>query len=254
MSVDTYDSDDWQKLRAAVNALKNPVLDDSVLLESTQFGLVQSHSNQNIDLTEDEIQALKNGAAPFGYQSQEYLEYDPDRRARNHARRASESGILSHQVSELFGNNNNNPYESNSGNLTDNWVAGLPESGRRARSHTEPIMPLDSLLAKRYPTSSKAGTLPGHMTLEQGQSEHVSNGVSEKKGDLTEIEIADSNTLPQSLPAHVSGSQRTSVLSSVSSPSSTSDAKPGSGLQSPMTPLTPSSKLIKIYMSRVQKR
>lgn len=252
MSVDTYNSDDWQKLRAAVNALKSPVLDDSVLLESTRFDYVQSHSNPNSDLTEDDVQALKNGngTAPFGFQSHdnmaEHLDYGP---SKTHARRASEGALLNNQDLEVGLGHGDSPYAANSGNSTNDWVAGLPESGRRVRSHTVSSMPLVSVPVRPASTLPYSMTLPNNFALQQAQSGHDANGSSGTKGGLMGVEVADANISLQVSRA----SQRDSIMSSLSSPSATSDARPDSALLSPSTPLTPSSKLVKIYMSRVQK-
>ena len=248
VSVDTYNSDDWQKLRAAVDALKNPVLDDSVLLESTQLAYVHPPSRE---LSEEEVQALQNGAGSFNYQphnnAAENLGY-----GRNRRRRGSEGGILARTASEELVEHQ---YGSDSGSLTNNWVAGLPEYGRRMRSHTEPIMPLDSILNKR-PSSgfSKAQTLPvGYSSPQQFESGDIA--VSEKRESLAEIE-KDGTNVPNQLsppPSRGSTSQRTSISSPSAGPPPSNTIRPESGLGSPQASMTPNSKLIKIYMSRVQK-
>ena len=260
VSVAKYSQDDWQKLRAAVNALKNPVLDDTVHLESTKFGYIHSTSNEH-DLAEDEVQALRNESTSFGYlpvpQDHHMAGYsNDDRHARR--RRGSEGGILTHHVTEPVETNGGSCYGANSNNLTSDWVAGLPVYGRRARSHTDPVMPLDSLLSQRPCSSShsKAKTLPGGLPLEESQSQDIGNASGEgsepRGGGLAGKAEATRTDMPSqsSSPPHASTSQRTPSLSS---PSVTSDTRPSSGLQSPVTSMTSSSKLVKIYMSRVQK-
>ena len=54
MTVDTYNSDDWKKLQAAVDALKSRVLDDTIELDPSAIGqflfthYVRSRSTPNI--------------------------------------------------------------------------------------------------------------------------------------------------------------------------------------------------------------
>lgn len=257
MSVAKYSHDDWEKLRAAVSALKNPVLDDSVLLESTKFGYIHS---SNHDLTEDEVQALRSEhSSSFGYQPQDHNmgEYS---NGRHRGRRASEGGILTHNVTEPLEANGASHYGANSTNPTSDWVAGLPAYGRRTRSHTDPVVPLDSLLAQRPRSSSqtKARTRPSGLPLRQDQSQDTpgkaSRAGSEQRGGLVEEkeeEAPRTSTPPKSLsPAQASTSQRTS---SMTSPSVSSDTRPSSGMLSPVASMTPNSKLIKVYMTRVQK-
>lgn len=254
VSVDTYNSDDWQKLKAAVSVLKNPVLDDSVLLEASTIGqllhrdYIQSHSMPSVNLTDEEIPALQNRtASPFNYDvADEHMHYGVTR--NQHVRRASDGGMLHPyrvQLSDQNEHYKNGTYASNSGDMTNDWVAGLPEYGRRTRSHTEPMMPPESILTKY---SSKAKTLPSGVSLTENEPERVKN--NGKKGTSPQLKMAEP---PQMSPVHVTASKRTSVQSSLLSPSASSDTRPGSSLQSPTTPLTPNSKVVKVYMSRVQK-
>ncbi len=261
VSVDTYNSEDWKKLKAAVNVLKNPVLDDSVLLEASAIGqylhsdFVCSQSTQSIpNLTEEDLEAR-----PF-HDYQELGEQGGG--SHNQARRFSEGRIYAYrvQLSDSNKSHENNPYASNLGDsMINNWVAGLPEYGRRSRSHTDPMSP--PTVTEREGSSFKAKTLPKSVSLvqshrERGSVEAENNySLSAKiKASDTLIKVPDTYSPLHVAPVrHASASKRTSVRSSMSSPSAGSDTRGSSSLQSPSTPATPNSKLVKIYMSRVQK-
>lgn len=263
VSVDTYNSEDWQKLKAAVNVLKNPVLDDSVLLDASAIGqylhkdYIYSQSTPSIDnITEEELVRGRN-FGPFHQANGDENGLDGIPRR---ARRASEGLVQAYtvQVSSDPSESHNeshtrNSYASNlEGNMIHNWVAGLPEYGRRSRAHTDPMRPLLAVGgADVMGTSpSKSKTLPSK----------VSEGVhchdkGEGVGTSMEVMLSPEGTiyLPDaaSPPVQPSALKRTSVRSS--SPSGGSDTRASSSLQSPTTPVAPNSKVLKIFMTRVQK-
>ncbi len=214
---------------------------------------VKSDSNPSVsNLSEGELQALQNN-----YQMQF------GNRARSHLRRASEGEMLAHRVQVLHSDEDyeNNPYPSDSGNMTNDWVAGLPqEYSRRARSHTEPMMPPENILmdSTHFPplTASRAATLPATVSLvPPGQSGNTADASSEARSRRSsQPQLGpDEVTSPMQLsPTHTVPSRKASIQSSAMA-SPTSEQKPESSMHSPTTPMTPSSKLVKIYMSRVQK-
>lgn len=262
VSVDTYNSEDWQKLKAAVNVLKNPVLDDTVMLESSAIGqflhtdYVKSQSTPSItNLVEDEYFALQNGvkSSLSGYQPPGEMDgRGPGDGAKNRPRRFSESGILSPYRVQVLDTNQasgNHHYASSSDDLTNDWVASLPEYGRRMRSHTEPPVPLGSYTPGK---TAKAKTLPIDASLRvEGSDGLVGGGDKRRKNSIPQLKIADSDS--QMSPVRVGTSKRVSVQSS-STPSAVSDVRSTeSVVQSPTSPMAPNSKLVKIYMSKVQK-
>lgn len=272
VSVDTYNSEDWQKLKAAVNVLKNPVLDDTVMLESSAIGqflhtdYVKSQSTPSItNLVEDEYFALQNGvkSSLSGYQPPEEMDsHGPGGGAKNRARRFSESGILSPYRVQVLDTNQasgNHHYASSSDDLTNDWVASLPEYGRRTRSHTEPPVPLGSYTPGKTAKgkTAKAKTLPIDASLRVEGSDglvvdtNTGGGDKRRKNSISQLKITDSDS--QMSPVRVSTSKRVSVQSS-STPSAVSDVRSTeSVIQSPTSPMAPNSKLVKIYMSKVQK-
>lgn len=238
-----------------MSVLKNPVLDDSVLLEASAIGqylhtdYIRSQSTPSIaNMTEEELEAIQSGNfAPFdhNYQPAEHGAH------RNHARRGSEGGIIHAyrvQVSDSSDPRgaSSHPYSSNSGNMTNDWV----EYGKRSRSHTDPMRHM--ILVESGPQSpSRAKTLPNNVSLVQsGGKEDTDVGkvaVKAEDGSLSPV------TSPVYVsPVHASASKRTSVRSSVSSPDAGADTRALQS-QSPVTPVSPNSKLVKIFMSRVQK-
>ena len=280
VSVDTYDSEDWQKLKAAVSALKNPVLDESVLLEASPIGRYlhtdyirsRSSSHSMEDVTREDFDGGRG-----------YDQYP----LRNHVRRASEGGILQpYRIATLAATDApvSSPYavglRNGSGNMVDNWVAGLPEGGgRRARSHTDPMQHLvdlgeDLVIRQRQEAPSAAGeqpggdkrslskakTLPNNLRIEQEEGARLSSGdvadagpmykskLNDDGGDTTTavLSLSPMTSKPGS-PEHILTTGEFSPTSMMSSPLG------GDVCQSPTTPMTPTSKLIKIYMNKVQK-
>ena len=252
MSVDTYDSEDWQKLKAAVNVLKNPVLDESVLLEPSAIGqflhtdYVQSQSTPNIaDLTEDVLRDGKE--SHFQYESPiticdyvpdaskityELEDFRCDNRWSNHVRRRSEGGLIQNQ--EIHDKNLAHAnYTKSGGSTVNDWVAGLPEYGRRTRSHTEPVMPPDYNLME---SPLKVNSSQAHR-LDQPNSD-----INEKDSLPPQLNIVEQNP-----PKHTPTKRSSSV-------SSTSDGRSFSSTKSPtVPPTTTNNKLIKIFMNKVQK-
>ena len=246
-----------------MNVLKNPVLDDSVLLDASAIGqllhkdYIYSQSTPGIDnITEEELVRGRNfGPFHHDYQAdgiQNGLDGVPFR-----ARRASEGYVHAYKV-RVSGDpsespHSRNPYASDlEGNMINNWVAGLPEYGRRSRAYTEPI-PLMAVngVGTVGPSLSKSKTLPNQV-LTRAQCHHeeetidTSTEVMQSQEDGT-VSIPDAT----STPVHPSASMRTSIRSS--SPSGGSDTRASSSLQSPTTPVTPNSKVVKVFMTRVQK-
>lgn len=270
VSVDTYNSEDWQKLKAAVSALKNPVLDDSVLLEPSAIGqylhtdYIRSQSTPSIaNMTEEELEAIHSGNfAPFQHDYQ--LAIAANGNSHSHARRGSEGGLIHAyrvQVSDSSDPRDavtKNPYSATSSNMIDNWVAGLPEHSRRTRSHTDPMRHLifvESGNSQESPTRAK--TLPNNVPLLQsGGEDDIDIGkdiVLAEDGSLCVVTSPVHVSPVHISPVHTTPSKRSSVHSLVSSPDAGADAQTRQS-QSPVTPVTPTnSKLIKIFMSKVQK-
>ena len=271
VTVDTYNSDDWQKLKAAINVLKNPVLDDSVLLEPSAIGqylhtnYIRSQSSPSIDnMTDEELQMLHGGSlspTAIDYKAPEAFDEGQGRYGSNgHTRRASE-GLLSAyrvRVSDSSEGYNGSPYTTNvegEENMVNNWVAGLPEYGRRSRSHTEPLVPLARLSTATKSESiesfdnCKVKTLPNYLSPVPAQQE---GGVdAQGKGtSVPQLRVAAAETR-LSPPRYSSPSKRSSVQST-SPPSSGLDFRPNS-IPSPTSPVNSRSKLVKVYMSKVQK-
>jgi hypothetical protein len=254
VSVDTYNSDDWQKLKAAVDVLKNPVLDDSVLLEASAIGqylhtdYIYSQSNPSIaNLTEEELEG-GNGRhfGPFNQGAEDDSGSLPCR-----SRRASEGYIHAYrvQVSDPSESQGNHSSTSNhEGNMINNWVAGLPEYGRRSRSHTDPIKPLMVAHMETSPGSSpsKSKTLPNDMSV-VGQYHEEERG-EEAIGSEKDTQDSSSLTKGTATPKRVS--LVNPDVSARSSESCSSDTRGSSSLQ---LPVTPNSKVVKIFMTRVQK-
>ena len=187
MSVDAYNNDDWQKLKAAVNALKNPVLDESIVLEASPIGdqlqleYIRSQSTPNIPDTTEEVEALRiDRDSHFRYESPIPSSADQPkfglvfRTMENgdrgelevpyhmRPRRASAGGIL-YPVIKDVAMEGQQPHAradpTNSGkSLINQWVLELPDYGRRSRSHTEPIQPPESIFKSDILT--KRSTMP----------------------------------------------------------------------------------------------
>ncbi len=261
MTVDKYNSEDWQKLKAAVSALKNPVLDESVLLEPSVVGqylhsdYIRSQSTPNIaELTEEEFETLHNGKdSHFHYQS-------PIPINGYHTRENGNGNIQHRKISEggIYGNLHlNDPTDPNLGMVND-WVATtLPEYGRRVRSHTEPTLPPNYILEKDSNLNSKAMTLPHHHV----RSDSSIAAINAASKVVTVVQNVDkepelSPAVEANSPKHppiVSTPKKISIQSS--SPSATPERRSHSSqTASPMSSsTTPKSKLVKIYMNKVQK-
>lgn len=249
-----------------MNVLKNPVLDDSVLLEASAIGqflhtdYIRSQSTPSIaNLTEEELEAVNGAGGNFGpihqdYQFQATGNGGPHNH-RHHTRRSSDGRIHAYRV-QVSGPNEpqttSNPYDPNTGeNMIDNWVARLPEYGRRKRSHTDPMR---SLMVASPTSPSRAKTLPKNMSPVQSHEDEDTGAVSDEVGaEDRSVSVVEAISPVHVSPAPLNASKRTSVRSSLSSPSGGSETRHSSSLQSPVPPVTPNSKLVKIFMSRVQK-
>ena len=181
-----YSRDDWQKLRAAVDALKKPVLDESIVLEGSPVGehhLQQEynrfHSTPNIPNTSEEEEAMRN--SHFHYQSpipalvaaEDQLRvrygHQPElgTPSESRFRRASVDMVtLGNGGRDVVPVGSRQPRSqqdlvNGERSLTNQWILELPDHGRRSRSHTEPILPPESILKNEV--KFKRSTLP-HFT------------------------------------------------------------------------------------------
>lgn len=248
-----------------MNVLKNPVLDDSVLLEASAIGqylhtdYIRSQSTPSIaNMTEEELENVQSrNFAPFNH------EYQPADAGygTSHARRGSEGGIHAYRVQVSDSSDprasSSNPYTSTSGNMINNWVAGLPEYGKRSRSHTDPMRHLLLVERGNSPESpSKAKTLPNNLSLQRNHGEEdICVAKDDAQAEDGSLSVVEATSPAHVSPVNTSASKKTSVRSSVSSPGGGGGGLDTRALQpqSPATPVTPNSKLVKIFMSKVQK-
>lgn len=237
-----------------MNVLKNPVLDDSVLLEASAIGqflhtdYVHSQSTPSIaNLTEEELGVVRGrNFGPFHHNHQP-VGHRNGGTPRRHSRRASEGYIHAHRVQ--VSDQSESHYASNLGdNRINNWVAGLPEYGRRCRSHTDPMRPLvvgEGRMGLISP--SKAKTLPKDATQIARYHHHKGEDIDAMK-DMVQSQDSSVSTSPVPIsPVHHNASKMASFRSSASG---VSDTRASS---SPITPVTPNSKVVKIFMTKVQK-
>ncbi len=160
-----------------MNALKKPVLDESIILEATPSDpYMRSESTPNIPDKTEEDGNLRNGRDfHFRYESpipflSERTKYGttPTSQRDNldilyyaRPRRASAGGILVSSVRDMTAEEQY-PFAtqldagSTEKNMTVQWVSKLPDNGRRLRSHTEPILPPESV----FRNENKRSTLP----------------------------------------------------------------------------------------------
>lgn len=201
VTVDTYNSDDWRKLQAAVDALKSPVLDDTIELEPSAIGqfirsdFVRSHSTPNIpDLDDNEEIHLGVDNATFDHSSQNsrlvtaktihsFRHYGDSNHQRTNTQQDSDGSVTSQQPSSSI----DNPlrfspiselveaeitsYDAKDNRLTSEWVACLPREklSSRKRALTEPSLPFNliSLQPRTATTNPRAKTLPRKSQLTQ---------------------------------------------------------------------------------------
>ena len=248
------------------------MLDESILIEPSIVGQIlskdQSHSMPSV--VEDEIQAMRSAnksyfcPVPEGHKGKvihsntihEFGDFrNGERIPQNHDRRSSEGGacipLYLAQAQESSTAHKNYPKNSNSGtNLTSDWVARLPEFGRRARSYTEPMATPNYLLTEQQNKSPyKAKTQPVNLQELSRSTNSVRNtSIMGSNSAIPVITVEPPVHPPLAL---TSTPKRTSTQSSpMASPS---DVKSASiACPSPISVMTPESKVIKVYMNKVQ--
>ena len=184
MSVDTYTSDDWKKLQAAVNALKSPVLDDTIELEPSAIGqfihtdYVRSQSTPNIADIDIDQEQLHPGTLSAGTDGTHFNFISPVHKIRPartiHSFRNYGTTIdqnthrRTRQDSDISSGSQQHPsldypsylshtsegdisevslYTVEGTRMTSEWVAGLPGENVRSRTRalTEPSLPYNHL-------------------------------------------------------------------------------------------------------------
>jgi len=285
--VDAYSRNDWQKLRAAVDALKKPVLDESIVLEGSPVGehrlpldYIRSQSTPNIPNTAEEEEAMRD--SHFHYQSPipaladdqfRVLHGQPNFSTPGETRpRRASVGVVA--IGNGMRDDNRHPYAQQDlmygeRSMTHQWISELPDYGRRSRSHTEPIQPPESIL--RNVVKSKRTTLPRFMSPPPPEDVHppkpsqppsppiLTSSQSENKHELVKSAARTGNLAreePESGTERRGASRKTSTVGPSSSPQpETSESRT---IASPMGSLTVGSQpggvtAVKIYMNKVQK-